>query len=500
MEENLKQKVVKGTLWALVERFSGQAITFVVSMVLARLLTPTDYGTIALLSIFIGVAGVLADSGFGLALIQKKNISELEFNSVFYCSLVVTSTLYLILFFAAPWIADFYNTPVLVPVLRILSSTLILNSINSIQGAEISRNLKFNLSFKVSLIATITSAVIGISMAYMGYGVWALVWSQVISGIVGTIARWFIVKWRPKLMFSFAVLKPLFSFGWKMVFVNLLDTLYRNLYGFLIGKMYSKEDLAYVNKGQNQPNILMSSVEGTLARVTLPTFSKFQGDRERMVNAMRKMIVCSSFIVFPTMTIFAFTAYGQVKLMYGDQWLPIVPYIQIACFQMALYPFHNMNLQAIAGWGRTDLSLKIEIIKKIMSFAVVLIAVQFSVMALMMSIAFVISPLAILINSFPNRKLFGYAIEQQFKDVLPTICLCVLVGTLLYIISLFHLHFLVELFLQCAVGVISYLWAAIYFKVRGMKEYLNILGTGFIGKCPAFIQPSLYKIYNYIEK
>lgn len=499
MEQNLKQKVVKGTLWALVERFSGQAITFVVSMVLARLLTPTDYGTIALLSIFIGVAGVLADSGFGLALIQKKNISELEFNSVFYCSLVVTSTLYLILFFAAPWIADFYNTPVLVPVLRILSSTLILNSINSIQGAEISRNLKFNLSFKISLIATITSAVIGISMAFMGYGVWALVWSQVISGIVGTIARWFIVKWRPKLMFSFAALRPLFSFGWKMVFVNLLDTLYRNLYGFLIGKMYSKEDLAYVNKGQNQPNILMSSVEGTLGRITLPTFSKFQGDRERMVNAMRKMIVCSSFIVFPMMTIFAFTAYGQVKLMYGDQWLPIVPYIQIACFQMALYPFHNMNLQAIAGWGRTDLSLKIEIIKKVMSFAVVLVAVQFSVMALMMSIAFVIGPLSILINSFPNRKLFGYAIEQQLRDVLPTIGLCVLIGAFLYIISLFHLHFLVELFLQCAVGVIVYLWAAIYFKVRGMREYLNILGTGFIGKCPAFIQPSLYKIYNYIE-
>ena len=499
MEQNLKQKVVKGTLWALVERFSGQAITFVVSMVLARLLTPTDYGTIALLSIFIGVAGVLADRGFGLALIQKKNISELEFNSVFYCSLVVTSTLYLILFFAAPWIADFYNTPVLVPVLRILSSTLILNSINSIQGAEISRNLKFNLSFKISLIATITSAVIGISMAFMGYGVWALVWSQVISGIVGTIARWFIVKWRPKLMFSFAALRPLFSFGWKMVFVNLLDTLYRNLYGFLIGKMYSKEDLAYVNKGQNQPNILMSSVEGTLGRITLPTFSKFQGDRERMVNAMRKMIVCSSFIVFPMMTIFAFTAYGQVKLMYGDQWLPIVPYIQIACFQMALYPFHNMNLQAIAGWGRTDLSLKIEIIKKVMSFAVVLVAVQFSVMALMMSIAFVIGPLSILINSFPNRKLFGYAIEQQLRDVLPTIGLCVLIGAFLYIISLFHLHFLVELFLQCAVGVIVYLWAAIYFKVRGMREYLNILGTGFIGKCPAFIQPSLYKIYNYIE-
>lgn len=499
-QDNLKQKVVKGTVWALFERFSNQIIMFVVGIVLARLLTPTDYGTVALLSLFLAIASVLADSGFGLALIQKKNVTELDFNSVFYCSLAVSGTLYIALFVAAPWIAQFYGVPVLVPILRIQAISLIFNSINSIQNAEIARNLKFNLSFRISLITNISSAIVGIRMAFLGYGVWALVWSQILSGLVGTIARWFIVRWRPKFMFSFTALKPLFSFGWKMIFVNLLDSLYKNLYGLLVGKMYSKEDLAYVNKGQNQPSILMNSVEGTLASVTLPTFSKFQGDREKMVNAMRKMITCSSFVVFPMMTIFAFTAYGQVKLLYGDKWLPIVPYIQIASFQMALYPFHNMNLQAIASWGRTDLSLKIEIVKKIMSFIVVLIAVQYSVMALMMSIAFIVGPMAILINSFPNRKLFGYAIEDQVKDILPSVGLCCIIGVALYLISLLNLHYLIVLLLQCVVGGSLYLICAGVFKVRGIREYAHILGPKTISKLPGMIQPYSLKLYNYINR
>ena len=500
MEKNLKQKVVKGTIWALFERFSNQILLLMIGMVLARLLTPTDYGTVALLSLFIGIAAVLADSGFGLALIQKKEITDLEFNSAFYCSIAVSGTLYIILFFSAHWIAEFYGVPILVPILRILAFTLILNSINSIQNAEIARNLKFNLSFKVSLITTISSAIIGIGLAYLGYGVWALVWSQVIGSIINTIARWFVVKWRPKLMFSFSALKPLFSYGWKMTFVNLLDTIYKNIYGLLIGKMYSKEDLAYVNKGQNQPNVLMSSVEGALARVTLPTFSKFQGDKVNMVNAMRKMIICSSFIVFPMMTVFACTAYGQVKLMYGDQWLPIVPYIKIACFQMALYPFHNMNLQAIAGWGRTDLSLKIEIVKKIMSFTVVLIAVQFSVMALMLSLAFIVGPLSILINSFPNRKLFGYAIEDQVRDILPTVGLCSIIWVAMTLLSLINAHYIVVLFLQCIVGVSLYVFCACFFKVRGIREYAKIIGINTVYKLPKRVLPYGIKLYNYLEK
>lgn len=495
MPSELKSSVVKGTVWALLERFSTQFVSFFLGIVLARLLTPEDFGTVALLSIFISVASVLADSGFGLALIQKKQATELDFNSVFYFSLALSSILYIILFVFAPIIADFYSTPVLIPILRLQSLSLIFGSINSIQNAEISRNLKFNLSFRISLISTITSAIVGVGLAFCGYGVWSLVWSSVVAGLVGTIARWFIVQWRPKLIFSFSVLKPLFAYGWKMIAVNLLDTVYKNLYGLLIGKFYSKEDLAYVNKGQGQPAMIMGAVEGTLARVTLPTFSKLQDDRQRLMLAMRKMITCSSFVVFPLLTIIGCTAHSQVLLLYGEKWLPAVPYVQIACFQMALYPFHNMNLQAIAAIGRTDLSLKIEIIKKIVSFTGVFISIQYGVMALMLCLAFIVGPICVVINAWPNRKLFGYTVWMQIMDVLPAAVLCLIAGTCMYLVSFLELNYILELLFQASVGIALYIILACLFRLRAAKEYYDLISEEKKERIPRFVS----KLINTIN-
>lgn len=499
MASGLKKQVVKGTVWALLERFSNQIIVFVVSMVLARLLTPADYGTVALLSLFIVVANVLVDSGLGLALIQKKDASELDFNSIFYVSLFLSTALYLVLFFSAPFIADFYNVDLLVSILRIEALTLFFSSLNTVQNAEIARNLLFNLSFKVSLVASIVSAIVGISLAYLGYGVWALVWSQVLSGFVSTISKWCIVKWRPKLLFSFSALKPLYEFGWKMLLVNLLDVVYKNTYGLLIGKFYTKDELAFVNKGQNQPNLVMNSIEGTLARVALPTLSKFQDDKERMVATMRKMIVMSSFFVFPLMTILACTAYGQIRLMYGEKWLPCVPYVQLACFQMALYPFHNMNLQAIAAIGRTDLSLTLELIKKVVSFMVIFISIQYSVWALMMSLAFIVGPFAVLVNSWPNKKLFGYSISQQVRDVLPSLGGCIIIGVVMMLISHLNLHYVLVFLLQVLSGVILYLVISIFFRTRGIREVLEIGGRGIVSRFPSPIRPYIVKLFDYLE-
>lgn len=499
MASEFKKQVVKGTVWALLERFSNQIIVFVVSMVLARMLTPTDYGTVALLSLFIVVASVLVDSGLGLSLIQKKDATELDFNSVFYFSLFLSSLLYLILFFSAPYIAEFYKVELLVPILRIEALTLFFSSINTIQNAEIARNLLFNLSFKVSLVASIVSAVVGIGLAYLGYGVWALVWSQVLSGFVSTISKWFIVKWRPKLLFSFSALKPLYEFGWKMLLVNLLDVVYRNFYGLLIGKFYTKDELAFVNKGQNQPNLVMNSIEGTLARVALPTLSKIQDDKERMVATMRKMIVVSSFFVFPLMTILACTAYGQIRLMYGDQWLPCVPYVQLACFQMALYPFHNMNLQAIAALGRTDLSLKLEMIKKAFSFTVIFISIQYSVWMLMMSLAFIVGPFSVLVNSWPNKKLFGYSIIQQLHDVLPSLGVCCIIGSVMTFVSFWDMDYIIIFFTQVLLGVSLYIVFSVYFKTMGIREVLGIGGRGMINRFPSSIRSYVVNIYDYLE-
>lgn len=229
---NLKQQVAKGAVWTLCEKLSCQAVAFVVSMVLARLLTPTDYGTVALTAIFFAVAGVLVDGGFGGALIQKKDADDLDFNSVFYLNFLLSMLAYVALFLAAPLIADFYRTPVLKNIVRVSALSFFFNAINAIQGAELTKKMLFHLSFRISLITTFTSAVCGISLALLGYGVWALVWSSLITGLVGVIARWFIIAWRPQLMFSFARLKPLFSYGWKMSVSALLDQFFVNLDGF----------------------------------------------------------------------------------------------------------------------------------------------------------------------------------------------------------------------------------------------------------------------------
>ena len=275
-DASLKSKVAKGAVWTLMEKLSTQVVRFVVGMILARLLTPNDYGTVALTTIFFAIAGVLVDGGFGGALIQKKDADDLDFNSVFYLNLFASLLAYGALFAAAPWIADFYKVPELKNIVRVSAICFFFNAINAIQGAELTKKMLFHLSFRISLITCFTSAVSGVTLAFLGYGVWALVWSSLITGLVGVIARWFIIAWRPRLMFSMNRLKPLFSYGWKMAASALLDQFFCNLNGLLIGKFYTKSDLAYVNKGRSLPGLALDEVNTTLMRVSFPALVLLQ--------------------------------------------------------------------------------------------------------------------------------------------------------------------------------------------------------------------------------
>lgn len=274
---------------------------FVVGMILARLLTPTDYGTVALTGIFFAVANVLVDGGFGNALIQKKDADDLDFNSVFYLNFVLSILVYIALFFVAPWIADFYKVPGLVAIVRVSALCFLFNAVNAIQNAELVKKMLFHLSFRISMITTFTSAICGITLAFMGFGVWALVWSSLLAGFAGVVSRWFIIAWRPRLMFSVARLKPLFSYGWKMAISGLLDSFFRQLAGLLIGKFYTRADLAYVHKGHALPSLAMNEVDGTLGRVSFPALVQLQDDKIKLRDAMRRMMMCSTFLVFPLM-------------------------------------------------------------------------------------------------------------------------------------------------------------------------------------------------------
>lgn len=422
--QTLKSIVAKGAVWTLMEKLSTQVVGFVVGMVLARLLTPNDYGTVALTAIFFAVAGVLVDGGFGNALIQKKDADDLDFNSVFYLNVALSVLAYVAMFFAAPWIARFYNVPELTAIVRVSSICFLFNAVNAIQNAELTKKLLFHLSFRVSLITCITSAVCGITLAFLGFGVWALVWSSLITSLVGVIARWFIIAWRPKLMFSASRLKPLFAYGWKMAFSALLDSAFRELNGLLIGKFYSRADIAFVNKGRSLPQLAMDQVDSTLGRVSFPALVLLQDDKIKLREAMRRMMRCSTFLVFPLMVGVAVCSWSCIRLLYGEKWTPAVPYMMLSCFTFALWPFHTINLKGIMALGRSDVFLTLEILKKALVLIAIVSAFRLGVFTWMAISAFALGPLSVIINSWPNRKLLDYSIGMQIRDVLPTVLVC----------------------------------------------------------------------------
>lgn len=485
---SLKQKVVKGFAWALLERFSMQFASFFISMILARLLTPNDYGTIALLTIFISLSGVFADSGFGSAIIQKKEATEVDFNSVFYLSLCTSSLVYGVLFFIAPWVAAFYETPILVDLLCLLGLSIPLNAINSIQNAELSRKMLFHLSFRISLIGFVATSITGVSLAFLGYGPWALAWSSIAGAVVGVVTRWYFIAWRPKLMFSWQAIKGLFSYGWKLIISSLLDRGYNNLSGLLIGTFYSRADLAFVDKGRSIPSMAMDSINGTLDRVAFPALAQVQDQREKVRDTMRRMIATSTFFVFPLMTGCAVCASSLIPLLFGNQWLPAIPYVQLACFTFALWPFHTINLQAINALGRSDVFLILEIIKKGLGLIAILSTVRFGVWWMIAVGAFVMGPMSVLINSWPNRKLLGYTIGMQLRDVLPTVGLCGLMALIILPLALLPLPTWGHLLIQVPFGALSYFLGAWFFRLPPLCEIARMLSPVIETRLPRKIR------------
>lgn len=498
---NLKSKVTKGAVWTLLEKLSTQAVGFVVSMILARLLTPDDYGTVALMTIFFAVTGVLVDGGFGGALIQKKDADDLDFNSVFYLNVALSLVAYALLFFAAPWIATFYKTPELTAIVRVAAIGFIFTAVNAIQVAELTKKMLFHLSFRVSLITSVASAVCGVTLAFFGFGVWALVWSTLFSNFVGVIARWTIIAWRPKPMFSFRRLEPLFSYGWKMAASALLDQFFVNLNGLLIGKFYTKADIAYVDKGRHLPQLAMNEVDATIGRVSFPALVLLQDDKAKLRDAMRRMIQCSTFLVFPLMVGIAACAHSLLRLLYGPQWTPAAPYMMLACFSFALRPFHTINLRGIMAMGRSDVFLKLEIIKKTASLAVILSAFKLGVLPWMALSAFVLGPFSVLVNAWPNRKLLDYTIGMQLRDVLPTALICLAEGAVVLAAGMVAERFKpmlgvadggtglmlflgAKLALQGVLGAGIFFLLAYAFRLRPMSEYARMATGALNGRWP----------------
>lgn len=443
-------------IWRFLERCGAQGVTFLVSVVLARLLDPSVYGTVALVTVFTAILQVFVDSGMGNALIQKKDADDLDFSSVFYFNLSMCLLLYICMFFAAPLIAAFYNMPDLTPVVRVLSLTLIISGVKNIQQAYVSRNMLFKKFFFATIGGTLGAAVIGIWMAWKGYGVWALVAQHLFNATLDTIILWVTVKWRPTRAFSLERLKGLFSYGWKLLVSALLDTGYNNLRSLIIGKLYTSADLAFFNRGKQFPNLIVTNINTSIDSVLLPTMSKEQDNRDRVRDMTRRAIKTCTFIMMPLMMGLAVCAVPLIRIILTDKWLPAAFFLRVFCFTFAFYPIHTANLNAIKAMGRSDLFLKLEVIKKVVSIAALVSTMFISVEAMALALP-VTSILGQIINSWPNRKLLDYSYRAQLLDMLPQIGLSAVMGAIIFLIQFLRLSDVATLLIQVPLGALIYI-------------------------------------------
>lgn len=471
---NNQKSVLTNLIWRFAERCGAQGVEFIVSLVLARLLAPEAYGTIALVTVFIAIVQVFVDSGLANALIQKKDADDIDFSTVFYFNLFWCITLYLLMFLCAPFIADFYNDISLIPVIRVLSLTLVISGVRNVQQAYVSRNMIFKKFFYATLGGTIGAAFIGIIMAYKGYGVWALVIQQIVNSLLGTIILWFTVKWRPKGVFSFSRLKGLFSYGWKLLASSLLDVVYNNIRQLIIGKMYSSSDLAFYNKGKQLPNLFITNINSSINSVLLPVMSKAQEQRENVKNMTRRSIKISTYVMAPVMMGLAATAPTIIEILLTEKWLPCVPYLRIFCITYMFYPIHTANLNAVKAMGRSDLFLKLEICKKAVGLSLLFLTMKHGVMAMAYSL-FVSSFASQVINAWPNRKLLNYSYLEQLKDILPSIVLAIGMGLIVNSVRIVNVPSMLLLLVQIVLGIITYIVGSVLFRIDSFGYLLNII-------------------------
>lgn len=466
------KSVVKNFFWRFAERCGAQIVTLIVSIVLARILTPSDFGTVSLVMVFTTIMQVFVDSGLGTALIQKKDADDLDFSSVFYFNLVICILLYGGMFIAAPYIAGFYNDASLTPIVRVISLTIVISGVKGIQQSYVSRNMLFKRFFFATLGGTIFSAFLGIGMACAGFGVWAIVAQQLTNTAIDTLILWITVKWRPKKMFSWKRLKGLLSYGWKLLASSLLDTVYNNLRNLIIGKIYTSADLAYYNQGDKFPKVIVTNINASIDSVLLPSMAGEQEHAERVKSMTRRAIKTSTYIMAPLMMGLLFCAEPIVKLLLTEKWLPCVPYLRIFCFTYMFWPIHTANLNAIKAMGRSDLFLRLEIIKKAMGLTLLLFTMRISVMA--MAYSLIISGiLSQIINSWPNWKLLDYNYIEQLRDILPSIIIATGMGICVYFIGVLPLPTIITLLIQIIAGATIYIIASAILK---LEEFEYLLG------------------------
>lgn len=475
MKEELNKKVISSFSWSFLERLSSQGINFVFSIILARLLLPSDFGLIAMLSIFMAFAHVFINSGFGQALIQKESTTYIDECSVFYFNIVIAFIMAGLIFFLAPWIAEFYNQPLLTSMTRVLSLSLIFNSFGLIQRSLCSKKLDFKIQFKVSIITVIISGPISLLLAFNGYGVWSLVILYIVNDLLNTILFWVFSAWRPSLKFSFISLKTMFGFGSRLLIVSLMNSLFSNIYILVIGKLYSAKSLGFYSRAEVFYKFPIDAINQIFSSVSFPTFSLIQNDLDKLSTYSINIIKTTTLITFPLMFGLIVVARPLVEVLLTEKWIEIVPYLQLLCVIGLINPIQRVNYNVINSMGRSDLFLKLEIVDKIFIISAIAISYKFEILGLIYG-QIIVLILSYCINMYCTAKLLNYSFFFQIRAILPSLLISIVMGFLVYNVK----YLLIEnqlhlLFVQVFSGVIIYILLCYFTKLESFMNIINKL-------------------------
>lgn len=476
-----RENVFSSLVWKLLERGGLQIIQFTIQIILARLLTPEDFGILAILLVFINLAQVLVQGGFNIALVQKKDTDNLDFSSVFYLSLFISIISYLLLYSFAPFIANWYSMPKLTNFLRFLSIILIPGSLNSIQIAFIQKNMLFKVAALGSLGASILSGIIGISSAYFGLGVLSLVYQQVSYALVYSIILWVTVKWRPVLEFSVLRLKILFLYGVRILGSNLIYALYLDLRTLIIGRVYSSASLGFYQRGEQVPRFIVYNIDHSVQSVILPTLSAFQDEPLKVKSIMKRTLKTNSYVIFPLMFGLISVSENLVKILLGEQWLSAVPYLIIFSLTYALWPIITINLQSIKALGRSDLIVNMEIIKRLIGLVIIVSTIPFGILAIAIG-SLIERFIETLINSYPNKELINYGYSEQIKDISPSFFQAIFMAFIVFMLNYLNITMYEKLLLQIPSGIIIYILFSFVFDNESMHYLICILNQNKLFK------------------
>lgn len=471
---SLREKTKKGIVWSFIERFSVQFLQFIIGLILARILLPSDYGIIGMLAIFIAISQTFVDSGFSSALIQKKDRTELDYSTAFYFNIGVGLFFYFVLFFGSQSIADFYNEPILNKITKVVGVNVFITSLAVVQRAKLTIKLDFKTQAKASSLSILLGGGVGIYMALNDYGVWSLVFQLLIQNGMNTLFLWYFSKWLPKIEFSYKSFKDLFLFGSKLLGAGLLDTIFKNIYLIVIGKLFNSSELGYYTRAKQFRELPSQNLTTVIQRVSFPVLSSIQDDKEKLFNAYRKFIRLSVFIVFPLMFGLATVAEPLIKLLLTEKWLPAVPLLQLLCVAGMLYPVHAINLNLLKVQGRSDLFLKLEIIKKVIITITILVTFKYGVKALVIGQIFT-SFIAFFINTYYSGKFINYGAFKQIKDMIPVLIISIVMSLSVWGIMLLVKMVVLKLIIGIFSGIIVYIVCAKIINLYELTESLSLI-------------------------